>query len=85
MKVSYTFSLGCATRMNTAWKVSVFGAFLVRIFPYLGWMQTRKIPNMNTFQAVEGLVVFNSVYNFTTSLPYIGLIAHVQLIIHQEK
>ena len=39
----------------TAWKVSVFGDFLVRIFPYSVRMQeirTRKTPNKDTFHAV---------------------------------
>ena len=34
------------------WKVSVFIVFLVRIFPHLDWIRTRKIPNKHTFQAV---------------------------------
>ena len=50
----------------TAWKVSVFRVYLVRIFPHLDWygvspriqsecgkIQTRKTPNMDTFHAVQ--------------------------------
>ena len=47
----------------TAWKVSVFGVFLVRIFPHLDWISlrilsecrkilNRKPPNTDTFHAV---------------------------------
>ena len=47
----------------TAWKMSVFGVFLVRIFPHSGWIRrftqsecgkirTRKTPNTDTFYAV---------------------------------
>ena len=34
----------------TAWKVSVFGDFLVCIFPHSDWIRTRKTPNTDTFQ-----------------------------------
>ena len=49
---------------DTAWKVSVFGVFLVRILPHLDWIcispysvqmrkiRTRRIPNTNTFHTV---------------------------------
>ena len=37
----------------TAWKVSVFGVFLVRIFLHSEWVRTRKTPNMDTFYAVK--------------------------------
>ena len=56
----------------TAWKVSVFGVFLVRIFPHSDWIRrygvsfriqsewgkirTRKTPNTDTFHAVLALV-----------------------------
>ena len=52
--------------VNTAWKVSVFWVFLVRIFWHLYWIQTdtpylsecgkirtRKSPNTDTFHAVR--------------------------------
>ena len=32
---------------NTVWKVSTFGVFLVRIFPYLGWIQRDTFPHLN--------------------------------------
>ena len=38
---------------TTAWKVSVFGVFLVRIFSHLDWKRTRKTPNTNNFHAAE--------------------------------
>ena len=37
---------------HTAWKVSVYGVFRVRIFPHLGSIQIRKTPNTDTFHAV---------------------------------
>ena len=37
----------------TAWKVSVFGVFLVRIFPHVDWIRTTKTPNTDTFHAVR--------------------------------
>ena len=37
---------------STAGKVSVFGVFLIRIFPDLEWIRTKKNPNMDTFYAV---------------------------------
>ena len=36
----------------TAWKESVFGVFLVRMFLHLDWMRTRKSPNTDTFHEV---------------------------------
>ena len=42
----------------TAWKVSVFGAILVRIFPYSDWIRTWIIPNMDNFYAAYTEVVF---------------------------
>ena len=39
--------------INTAWKVSVFGVFMVRIFRHSDWMWTRKTPNTDTFHAVK--------------------------------
>ena len=36
----------------TAWKVSIFGVFMVRIFPHLEWIRTRKTQNMDTFHTV---------------------------------
>ena len=38
---------------NTAWKLSVFGVLLVRIFPHLGWIRTTKSPNTDTIHALE--------------------------------
>ena len=43
---------------NTAWKVSVFGVILVRIFCHLDWIVCGKIwiritPNADTFYAVK--------------------------------
>ena len=59
-------SVSCITRMFafleyfhniytriTAWKVSVFGVFLVRIQPKCGKIRTRKTPNTNTIHAVD--------------------------------
>ena len=37
---------------STAWKVFIFGVFLVRIQSKCGKKETRKIPNMDTFHAV---------------------------------
>ena len=42
----------------TAWKVSVFGVILVRIFPYSDWIRTWIIPNMDNFYAAYTEVVF---------------------------
>ena len=36
----------------TAWKLSIFGVILVRIFPHLDWLQTRITPNTDNFYAV---------------------------------
>ena len=36
----------------TVWKQSVFGVFVVLIFLYLDWMDTRKYPNTDTFHKV---------------------------------
>ena len=44
--------------MCTAWKVSVFGVFLVRIFPHLDCIWTRKSPNTETFHAVMVTEIF---------------------------
>ena len=37
---------------HTLWKVSLFGAFLVRIWSEYGKIRTRKSPNMDTFYLV---------------------------------
>ena len=43
-------------KLFAAWKVSIFGVFLVGIFPYLAWewgdTRTKKIPNRDSFDAV---------------------------------
>ena len=53
-----------STARYTAWKMSLFGVFLVRIFPHFGYsvslqiqsksrkIRTRKTPNTDTFHAV---------------------------------
>ena len=44
----------CSTSV-TAWKVSTFAVFLVRIFPHSDWIRkirTRRTPNTDTFHAV---------------------------------
>ena len=38
---------------NTAWKVSIFGVFLVRISEHSDWIRTRKTPNTDIFDAVR--------------------------------
>ena len=43
----------CLLQNITAWKVSVFGVFLVCIFPHLDWIRTRKTSNTDTFHAVH--------------------------------
>ena len=43
----------------TAWKVSVFGVILVRIFSNSDWIQTRVTPNMDTFYAVVTSILFD--------------------------
>ena len=51
------FSSGAIVRIpplaNTAWKVSVWEAILVRIFPHSGFIRTKKTPHTNTFYAVK--------------------------------
>ena len=62
-------------KISTAWKVSKYGAFLVRIFPYLDWIRkftdtqskygkirTKKPPNLDTFHAVDS---FQWRFNFS--------------------
>ena len=43
---------------DAAWKVAVFGVFLVCIFRDLDWIQTWKTRNMGIFHAVRPLTVF---------------------------
>ena len=49
----------------TAWKVSVFGVLLVRIFPHLDWIRTRKTPNRDIFHAVKLLpsMIYETIYS----------------------
>ena len=42
----------------TAWKVSVFGDFLVRIFLHSDWIRNRKTPNTDTFYAVVFIHIY---------------------------
>ena len=39
--------------------MSIFGVFLVRIFPHSDWIRTRKTPNTDTFHAVLVLHINN--------------------------
>ena len=50
-------------KLYTAWKVSVFRIFLVRIFPHLDWIRTRKTPSTDTFYAVILYKINNNVCN----------------------
>ena len=56
---NYLYTLGALPYLkqpmaiNTAWKVSVFGAFLLRIFPHSDWIWTRKTTRTDTFYAVK--------------------------------
>ena len=59
----------------TAWKVSVFGVFLVRIQFKCGKIRTRKTPNTDTFHAVFifWMNFFVQSHFFSCSLPiYFG-------------
>ena len=64
---------GILNSQDTAWKESVFGVFLVRIFPHSDWIrkgtsfriqskcgkiQTKKYPGRDTFYAVRILMLF---------------------------
>ena len=40
-----------------AWKGSLLGVILVRIFPYSDWMRTRITTNIGTFYVVHNLGV----------------------------
>ena len=71
----------------TAWKVSVFGLFLVRIFPNSGWIRrktqttcrkirTKKTPNTNTFQAEP--------IRPTGKLDMMTLICNILLLSHES-
>ena len=69
--LSFKNSIFSNNIFNVTWKVSVFGVFLVRIFPHSDWirrdryfvslriwskcgkMRTIKIPNADTFPAVD--------------------------------
>ena len=55
----------------TAWKVSVFGAYSVRIKPHLGWHGTRESPNPVSFHAVYCTGVFLP-QNSTSALSHIS-------------
>ena len=53
----------CLSSTITASKVSVFGVFLVGIFPYLDVYGPKNNPNTDTFHAVNGLQ-FDRIYNY---------------------
>ena len=40
-------------KAHTAWKMFVFGVFLVRIFPHWDWIRTIKNPKTETFHVVS--------------------------------
>ena len=54
-KSGYKASMGnwVAKQTRTAWKVSLFGIFLVCIFLYSDWMRTRITADTDTFHAVS--------------------------------
>ena len=49
---------------NNAWKVSVFGVFLVCIFPHSDWIRTRKTLNTDTFHAVAMITLLEKKTSF---------------------
>ena len=49
---------------HTLWKVSLFGAFQVRIWSEYGKIRTRKSPNMDTFYLVTKSFQFSSTLQF---------------------
>ena len=51
-KICLIFRMVLLIKVLTAWKMSVFGVFLVRIFPHSDWIRTRESPNTDTFHAV---------------------------------
>ena len=61
---SWTFNIVIAMRAtSTAWNVSVFGVFLVRIFPHSNWIQ-RNTPNMDTFHTVQSSQIWLTLRKF---------------------
>ena len=56
----------------TAWKVSVFGFILVRIFPHSDWIRTRITSNMDTFYTV---IYFYRVWDIAF-WKYGGIVTH---------
>ena len=66
----------------TAWKVSVFGLFLIRVFPHSDWIwkdteskclkiRTRKTPNMDTFHAILNAKFVNHQRRIQNSVEHI--------------
>ena len=60
----------------TAWKVSVFEVFAVRIQPECGKMRTRKTPNTNTFHSVL-LFVFSGLMKMVAACFYLSLVGFI--------
>ena len=55
-------SFSCNKRIATVWKVSKYGVFLVRIFPYPDWIQEnadqKKTTHLDTFHTESVMVQF---------------------------
>ena len=66
--INHSFSNN--TEINTAWKGSVFGVFLVRIFPHLDWIRTRKTSNTDTFHAVTALCLQRPLWEPTSTIKF---------------
>ena len=73
----------------TAWKVSVFGIFLVRIFYSIslriqsncGKIQNRKTPTTDTFHAVDCKRA--DIQIFSTAIKQADHIRHIEIILHK--
>ena len=73
--ITRTFYFASWNIMITAWKVSGFGVFLVRIFPHSDWIT----PNTKTFYAVKGTI--SIVWDRKDYL----IEANKQLVKHKDK
>ena len=57
--------------------MSVFGVFLIRIFPHSDWLRARKTPNTSIFHAVKPYLLSFHQIHFQSFSPFLSMISSI--------
>ena len=72
---------------RTAWKVSVFGVFLVRIFPHSVRMQentNQENSEYRHFSRCNGFTIFSSIFLLNRKI-FFGQVVHSSILFREEQ